>query len=105
MPLEIQYVGVLIKSVLSEPELLKLSYLKLACIIVCVCVCAPYVGEPLRKYACPYHGHYMCKQKISRELVAQTTQSLFLAFAFFSHSSPQHGCLHHNFSDLNDLGV
>lgn len=38
MPLEIQYVGVLIKSVFSDCELLKLSYLKLACIIRCVCV-------------------------------------------------------------------
>ena len=39
MPSEIQYVGVLIKSVFSDCELLKHAYLKLACLIGCVCVC------------------------------------------------------------------
>lgn len=38
MPSEIQYVGVLIKSVFSDCELLKHVYLKLSCLIGCVCV-------------------------------------------------------------------
>lgn len=74
-----------------------------------MCVSSLYVGEPPRKYACPYHSHYMCKQEISREHVAQTTgifeQPLLLALAFYCHSSHQHGCLRHNFSDLDNLGV
>ncbi len=38
MPSEIQYVGVLIKSAFSDCVLLKHAYLKLACLIGCVCV-------------------------------------------------------------------
>lgn len=38
IPSEIQYVGVLIKSVFSDCELLKHAYLELACLIGCVCV-------------------------------------------------------------------
>lgn len=70
MPLEIQDVGVLIKSDFSDCELLKHAYLKLACLIGCVCVCVCCVGELLWKCACPYHSHYMCKQELSGEDVA-----------------------------------
>lgn len=48
-PSEMEYVGVLIKSVFSDCELLKHAYLKPACLIGHVCVCVPSlcVGEPL----------------------------------------------------------
>lgn len=41
MPSEIQYVGVLIKAVFSDCELLQHAYPKLACLIMCVRVCLP----------------------------------------------------------------
>lgn len=106
----------LIKSVFSDCELLKHAYLKLACLIgMCVREYVPslYVGEPLWKCACPYRSHYtVCVNSSSVGNMLHSTNQWcvysvsFLSTGFFSlHSSYQHGCLLHNFSDLDDLGV
>lgn len=106
MPSEIQYVGVLIKSVFSDCELLKHVYLKLACLIGCVCAPSLCVGEPLWKCACLYRRHYVCKQELCRVHVAyhkpqQCSLTVFLSGFLF-------GCPLYNFNelrDLDDLGV